>query len=394
MKKFGRLASGLLLAAALTGCSAGSDHTTPSGSSGDYSHWNQFSTQLFAQVSDHPNVLVSPTSAYFALSMLSDGAAGDTEKAFNTVLGQSGPELNQNAQSLLKSLQETEGSTTLGIADGLWINEQFTVEPSYINQVKKYYDAQVEVLDLSKAKDPINRWVSKQTQGLIPELLETNPAPSDVMVLVNTLYFKGKWQQPFEVEATTELPFTQADGSSATTPFLISGDYSCRYFKTEGLEGAILPYDDGKTAFVALRPEDGSAIRDALADFSADTLARLMEQAQDKTLVLSLPKFETEATLPLDQPLNSLGLSIAFSSQADFSKIGKDLLISEVLQKTKIIVDEAGTEAAAATEITMKVTSLPPEPEIILDFNTPFAYFIVDTQSGLPLFMGIYDSPS
>ncbi|MGL6294448.1 serpin family protein [Eubacterium aggregans] len=160
------------------------------------------------------------------------------------------------------------------------------------------------------------------------------------------------------------------------------------------MEGAILHYDDGKTAFVALRPEDGSAIRDALADFSAYTLARMMEQAHDKTLVLSLPKFETEATLPLDQPLNNLGLSIAFSSKADFSKIGKDLLISEVLQKIKIIVDEAGTEAAAATEITMKVTSLPPEPEITLDFNTPFAYFIVNTQSGLPMFMGIYDSPS
>ncbi|WP_090242315.1 serpin family protein [Eubacterium barkeri] len=394
MKKFGRLASGLLLTAALTGCSAGPGHTTPSGSPEDYRYWNQFSTQLFAQVSDQANVLVSPTSAYFALAMLSDGAAGDTEKAFNTVLGQSEPALDQNAQSLFNSLQQTEGSTTLDIADGLWINQQFTVEQSYINQVKKYYDAQVEVLDLSQAKDPINRWVSKQTQGLIPELLDADPAPSDVMVLVNTLYFKGKWQQPFEAEATTEGPFTQTDGSTGTTPFLKAGDYSCRYFKTEGLEGAILPYDDGRTAFVALRPADGGAIRDALAGFSADTLARLMEQAQEKTLALSLPKFEKESTLPLNKPLDNLGLSIAFSSKADFSKIGEDLFVSEVLQKTKIIVDEAGTEAAAATEITMKVTSLPPEPEITLDFNTPFAYFIVDTQSGLPLFMGIYESPS
>lgn len=397
MKKINRLVCFLLLmaTAGMTAACSATGSTTPP-ETATTSAFKDFSAKLFATASQEipRNPVISSTSAYLCLGMVATGAGGDTATAFESVLATPLSRLSQNCGTTTDFLETTQGATTLSIANSLWINETFTPKKAFTQSIKKEFGAEVFKQELSQSKDAINQWVSQATNGLIPTLLDEAPSKNDVLILIDTIYLKAKWQTPFDPAMTAEGPFTQADGTQTTVPYLTSDDYNCPYINEGDVEGVILPYDDDKTAFVALRPTGGQGVREMVASLSAADLDALLAKAEDKPLKLKVPKFEKETTFTMNNALTTMGLGLAFNPQkADFSAIGDQLFLSSVLQKAKITVDEAGTEAAAATAATIRVTALPPDSLTSVTFDSPFAYYVIDQTTGIPLFSGILDSP-
>lgn len=175
-----------------------------------------------------------------------------------------------------------------------------------------------------------------------------------------------------------------------------------QYIKTENAEGVRLFYNDYRQSFVALRPTDGKSIHEFAAAFEKDTLKNALSAAEMRDVDLSMPKFEQEDEIDMSDLLRDMELGIIFDqNQADFSKMGTmngyPLFVSKVIQKSAVRVDERGTEAAVATEVEMDTAALPMENQkgpVKLVLDSPYAYFIMDSESGIPLFMGVMDDPS
>lgn len=365
----------------------------------------QFGALLVAEAMklDAENPVISSLSAYFALAMAADGAAGDTLAEFGALLGLSGAELDALCAGLAQALMENAGSTELSIANSAWIDacEALVVEESWLNAVKAAMGAEAISADLStqEAVAAINDWVKKNTNGLIPSLRE-EPYQDDVMlVLLNALYFKAKWQSPFEAEDTREAAFTVAGGTAVQTEFM--QDWGCYrdYIESEGVRGTVLPYDDGKTAFLALLPREGTDVRTFAATLDAERIASYLAAAQSGAYMdLLIPKFTAETEFKMNDALKAMGLVQAFDPEkADFTAMGHageaPLYIGNVLQKVKLIVDEEGTEAAAVTSVEMAAGCAMPPDKIELRFDRPFAYAVIDLATGVPMFLGVMENP-
>lgn len=363
-----------------------------------------FSLKLFEQAvqSGDKNVVISPVSAYLALSLAAEGADGKTLKAFGEVLGVDVKALASYCAGLSDSLMHTQGSTTIVNANSAWIDESFSVDQAYLKRIESEMKAEafVKDLDTDAAREAINAWVSGKTNGLIPSLLEQNMAREAVLALINTLYFKAKWLEPFDANDTYESEFILKDGSRVSVPFL--NEYRCDrdYINMDGTEGVLRPYDDGKTAFLALRATDGRSARELAGALDADLLAKYIASAKETYMTLSMPKFTLDYSITMNDALIALGLGRAFDQDlAEFGGMGKSVLgniyISKVLQKVRIEVNEKGTEAAAATIVEMMAGSAMPVKEpVVLTFDSPFVYAVVDLQTGIPLFVGCMDDPS
>lgn len=362
----------------------------------------EFAAKLFslALESDDENVVISPLSAYLALAMTANGARGDTLAEFEKTLGGdlNIEEINLFSRALINRLTQEAGSTKLSIADSIWVDkDSFTADNDFLQKVVDYFGAQVFASDLQAkgtVKD-VNRWIDDNTNGLIKEML-SDISPDTVMLLINTLYMKAKWDKEFDAFNSYTGTFTKADGSTVNTEYM-SKSASQKYIKTDGVEGVILPYDDGRLGFVALRSADGKTASDAFS--SVSNIKALIDSAYDTDVRLRLPKFKAEYNLTMNDILKSAGINLAFDDKkADLSGLGSasigSLYISDVIQKVAIDVNEIGTEAAAATVIDIRTTSGIVENGVLLDFNSPFIYMIVDLESGVPLFMGILNDPS
>ncbi len=377
------------------------------GETGNAAAVANFAALLAAEAAklDAENPVISPLSAYFALAMAADGAEADTLAEFGTLLGVSGAELNALCAGLTETLMAAAGSTELAIANSAWIDtyEELAVEESWLNAIKAAMDAEAFTADLStkEAVAAINAWVNEHTNGLIPTLHEEPYADNVMLVLLNALYFKAKWQSPFEANDTHEMDFTTAQGETVQAEFM--QDWGCYrdYIDLDGVRGAVLPYDDGKTAFLALLPEEGMDARALAATLDAERVGAYLAAAESNTYMdLMLPKFTAETTFQMNDALMAMGLVRAFDpGKADFSAMGHagdaPLYIGNVLQKVKLIVDEAGTEAAAVTEVVMAAgCAAPPPVATELHFDRPFAYAVVDLATGVPLFLGVLENPA
>lgn len=383
----------------------------PAGSAGrqDYSGIQAFSYRLFEQTltdavkNQKKNPVVSPASAYFALSMAAMGSGGETQTEFAKVLGTSETMLEKNTlcSSLKKHLMSTKGSTVLSIANSVWLNQDFAASRDYLQGVVDYFDSEVYSgrIDSDEMKNAINQWGSEKTKGLIPDILEENLDPEVVMNLMNAVYLKAKWSSEFSAEDTRERTFYKEDGSSVRTEFLCS-ERMLDYVRAEGAEGAVLPYDDGKTVFLALRPTDGRTIREFAGKLDAAAVKRYLSGAWQAKFDFYMPVLDISYGMSMNEMLKAMGLERAFDARADFSKMSAPMenslpvCIDRVTQKVKVKVNEEGTEAAAITDIAMKAESLPVKPpEIIrtLDMNSPYVYVIVDMPSQTPLFMGLVE---
>ena len=364
-----------------------------------YQPVQDFGFALFKENMDETNLVLSPVSAYIALTMAGNGAEGNTRQQFYDVLGKDGS-MTVLSDSMMNRLPQKTEQITLELYNSAWIDDEFTVKDEWIGEVTSLYDAQAFQTNVSsvEAMNAMNEWVEENTHSLIKQMLEEPLEEETRLVLFNTLYFDGKWQNPFLMETTYEEEFHVSDTQTVQVPMMHQYDERYEFFENDYIKGMVMPYRDSNLAFVAILPQGNADIRDRLT-LTADGLSGMIEDREYQTVHVKLPKFEVSFDQVLNDSLINMGLVDAFDGEkADFSGIGTTdsgypICISMVRQKAVVKVDEEGTEAAAATEVAMaKCTVLLDEP-IEMYFDKPFLYLIMDMETEVPLFMGIMDNP-
>lgn len=413
-KRLIKLIALAMCAAMLTGCAASggvknltdgvnaADVTLPKVT--DYTMIGDLGAGLmqYAAAQEAENPVLSPLSAYLCLAMLMPGANENTKAEFEKILGADWDYVSALAADIAAQLEKTGGSTKLDLANSIWTDDdKAVIEEEWLKTVKAYFGPDIYSADLPSdgALKAINKWVNDKTNGMIPKLHDENYDKDTIMVLLNALYMKADWAHKFEGQDTYDREFTKADGSTVTVPFMNMYEAYESYIKTEDAEGIMLPYDDGRLAFIALKPDSGDA-RGYAASLTGAKLKELIAAAKADTFVtVNMPKFSTGYSVYLTDALKAMGMTDAFDPfLADLSGAGRGvdgpLYISYVFQRVKVDVDEEGTEAAAVTEIaTAEGCALPAEEPIVLTFDKPFVYAIVDTETGVPLFAGVMENP-
>ncbi len=358
-----------------------------------------FSLKLFQQCvaakNDSSNVTVSPLSVMNALAVTANGAAGETSAQMRDVLagGMSMKQLNKTLSWYNSKLSNTK-KARLKSANSIWYHNDgsLKVSESFLSKNKKFYDAEVVPADFSNHQtvDDINGWVADKTNNMIKRVI-SDLKPDDRLAIINALYFDAKWSVPFEKNAVYDAEFTTASGSKKTVE-MMHGDEG-RYIEGEGVCGFVKPYAKGYS-YVALLPDEGTSLKDFVASLDGATFSNLVSSATPQNVRIALPKYSLSySNEEMAQQLVDMGMTNAFNSGiADFSKMGEssrgNLFLGEVIHKTKIDVDEAGTKAAAVTAVIVKDSAAFIDDIKFVSLDRPFVYAIVDNTMNLPVFIG------
>lgn len=368
-----------------------------------------FAFDLYQQLrneNEEGNLFYSPYSISLALAMTYAGAEGETAQQMANTLHYTLPQAQLHPafnalDTTLSSYSEgdEENRFRLNVANRIWGQAGYEFLPTYLDTLAESYGAGLQTLDFAHeteaARETINQWVSQQTEEKIQELIPSGMLdPTLRLVLTNAIYFNGKWVHPFEKEVTVDEQFTLLDGSTVTVPMMSQTTYF-DYAQGDGYQAVALPYlGADNVAMILLLPEAGR-FAEMEAAFSTDFLSSITNNPTPTSVQLFVPKFTFESEFNLSQTLTDMGMPVAFSDQADFSGMtgNRDLLISNVLHKAFIAVDEAGTEAAAATSVGMALSAAFDEPTI-MRLDRPFLFLIRDNSTGTILFMGRVLNPS
>lgn len=375
----------------------------------DYDALNAFSYRLFQENMEEENPVISPISAYIALSMVGMGAQNNTKEEFASVLGDDSA-ITAICDAIMTTLPTSSDNTTVTLANSVWVDDSFTIYDNWLAEIVSIMHSEVFHTELS-APDVVgnvNEWVNRNTNGLIENMVDQPFDGNTNLVLFNTIYFKAKWESSFEPEAVYEDSFYPEGGNELKTQ-IMHKQSEMEYVSNEFAEGVILPYKsieegDGNFSFVALKPMDADkTVRDLYSELTDGGIEEMLENRQTMQVNLKLPKFEIDFDRELNRSLESMGLKSAFdAANADFGGIGENslgqsqnkLYIDLVRQKAKIIVDEEGTEAAASTGIMMRFAAAGPQEVRDVWFDRPFVYMIMDMDKEIPLFIGIFDNPA
>jgi serpin B len=370
---------------------------------------NAFGLDLYAQLANgNGNLVFSPASIELALAMLRPGARGETARQMDAAMHSVGSDQMAAAISALQAALDSRSGTykddqgndvpvTLRIANSAFAQHGLTIEQAYLAALSARFDAGVRLVDFATDPDAarklINDWVSQQTEQRIEGLL--GPGSIDELtrlVLANAIYLKAPWQTQFSKDSTSTQPFTTADGQTVQVP-MMSSQQTTAYAEGPGWQAVDLPYVGGDLSMTIILPDDLAAFEQSL---TADSLDSIIGKLSSTEVQLSLPKFNLETKTNLPQQLSALGMPLAFDAQqADFSGITTDqkLSVSDVIHQANITVDEAGTEAAAATAIVVGITALPSKIAR-MDVNHPFLFALRDDPTGTILFLGRVTDPS
>jgi serine protease inhibitor len=372
-----------------------------------------FTADLYRRVAAKDgNIACSPYSVAVALAMARNGARGRTAQEMDRVLHASGlQQLNDGLGAVEALLEDRSGpvrradgskaTIQLRVANSLWGQRGVTWQAPFLDALARSYGTGMRVADYKTDADGarlrINSWTSDQTAGKIPHLL-----PEDMLdeltrlVLVNALYLKAPWENPFEKDRTEARSFTRADGSTVDVPTMSTQLSGARYARGDGWAAAELPYAGGALAMTVIRPDPGTlpAVESGLDGPGLARITRTM--APVPALDLRIPKWTFRTTLRLNETLSALGMPTAFDQRrADFGGMTTEepLYISAVQHEAFVAVDEAGTEAAAATAAVVSATSMGPLP-VPLVLDRPFLFLIQDRATETPLFLGRVADPS
>lgn len=360
-----------------------------------------FTWNMFKESSENEgNIMISTPSVYFALAMALNGADNETRTDMLNVLRAENisiDKLNSGLNDWMNSLMNENRIAKFSISNSIWYREGFNANKEFLQTNANYYSAYVKSLDFSnkKAPDTINKWVADATNDKIDKIVD-KINDDVVMYLINAIYFKGDWKVQFSPNNTYKMQFNAPTGTVETDFMNRRGDMD--YLQVNGATGVILPYLDEQFAFVGILPEEGQSPKEFINNLTPMDFIELMNNKETKNIDISIPKFESRYEDSLVNELSKLGMETAFDPyNADFSLMkednNNDLYISEVRHKTFIKVDEKGTEAAAVTSVEVTLTSMPVEIQKVV-FDRPFVYGIVDTTTGIPLFMGIMENPA
>ncbi len=353
---------------------------------------SNFSEKLYTKVSqkNNGNIIFSPLSVMYAMSLCANGASGETLEQFESVLGTEDIALMNNyLYTLTQTLAETKESTVKS-ANSIWGNKDlFEISDAFADVAHKYYSAEAmsKSFNDSKTVSEINKWVSENTDGMITDALDSLD-PTSVMVLLNTVLFDGVWENKYEEYDINDGFFTNYDGTRSDVEYMFSTEYS--YFTVDGGQGFSKAYKDGYS-FIAVLPNED--IREFVNNLDVAEIIANAENGSGEVDV-TIPKFEYESTIGLTDVLTELGIEDAFGSTAELGGLQQsgenNIFISDIMQKAKVITNEHGTKAAAVTEFNFSTTALMPETlEIYLD--RPFFYMITNSD-GAVLFMGTVES--
>jgi len=362
---------------------------------------NKFAFDIFRLILENSdesqNIIISPLSISCALSMTVNGADGATRDAILNALRVNGitpEEINAPYKDLTEVLLSVDKRVIMSIANSVWTENDFAVKKSFIDILGNYYNAEAKSFDINDVTAPekINEWISDKTNGLIKEMVD-KLNDNTVMLLINAIYFKGKWKLQFDPDDTSEKPFFKPSGNQSDVQMMKqTEDFSV--YDGDGFMLAEFPYGQGNFVMDIILPDTKSGTGGIIPSLTGGAFAGWVNQLGEREVNVSIPRFKYGYKKKLKEILTDMGMGIAFTDAADFTNIAETppLLINDVTHQAFIETNEEGTEAAAATIVDIGVTSMPPPP---LEFNADhsFLYIIREIETNSVIFMGRVADP-
>ena len=377
---------------------------------------NDFAFDLYRTLKDgEGNLFYSPFSISQALAMIFAGARGETERQMADTLNYRLPQSNlhpafnaldrtlaSRGKDPLGTLKEGEAKQyiRLNIANAVWGQHGYEFLPDFLDVLAENYGAGMRLLDFAgvpeESRARINDWVAEETGDKVKNLLPPGTIdPETRLVLTNAIYFNASWHWPFDLRQTKVAPFHLEGGGSVDVPMMTetSKDFY-GYAKGDGYQAVDVPYSYGEMSMTVLLPDRG-ALGELEDSLNADLLDRIIDDIEIDYITLTMPLFKFESEFSLGETLAGMGMPDAFGDRADFSGMtgSKDLLISQIVHKAFVSVDERGTEAVASTAgVVIPVSGSSKEP-IQVTVNRPFIFLIRDNATGTVLFIGRVMNP-
>jgi len=372
---------------------------------------NQFALALYGRLAEKQgNLFFSPASLSTALAMTYAGAAGTTRTQMAEVLHfpVDGEPLHGSFEALLQVLNEQAPGCRLQVANRLWGQQGFAFRSEYLQSTRESYGAELAQVDFrgdaEGVRKTINEWVEGKTGGKITDLLAPGTLHSLTrLVLTNAIYFKGDWDNQFKKEATRREPFFLSDDEQVEVS-LMRQRRSFKYSEDAQVQVLELPYVGKALAMVVVLPREREGLAQLEEALTLDKLEGWLNRLMKREVQVFLPRFKMETGFSLKSTLESMGMKEAFSEEADFSRMVEAagvmtdedrLLISDVIHKAFVEVNEEGTEAAAATGVVMDVLATSaPMPPVVFRADHPFLFLIRDSRTGSILFLGRVSNPA
>ena len=373
---------------------------------------NKFALDLYAKLQGKDgNMFFSPYSISTALAMTYAGARGRTATQVADVLrfpvGAKSSSLDQQQFAsafgeLVKDLNTRgrSGAYELTVGNALWGQKGYGFLTEFLELVERHYRGRLNEVDFvgatETARQTINAWVEKETNDKIKNLIAKGVLDSMTrLVLTNAIYFKGNWARQFKEDRTKEAPFTLSGGKK-TDVAMMNQTAKFGYMETPTLQALELPYVDNELSMIVLLPKKPDSLGELEKSLTLENLSKWQSKLSKREVVVSIPKFKLASQFSLASVLRAMGIKDAFSRNANFSGMNgkRNLAISAVIHKAYVDVNEEGTEAAAATAVTMRLTSIGPGSlPPVFRADHPFLFLIRDNQSGSILFLGRVMNP-
>ncbi|MBC8401982.1 MAG: serpin family protein [Candidatus Marinimicrobia bacterium] len=356
--------------------------------------------QAISTVDSTGNIFISPLSVSMALGMTMNGASGQTYTDMQSTLelvNLSESDINQAYKSIMDLLMSIDPDVITEIANSIWIKEDFPVEAAFIDTNEFYFDAWIAERNFADpiTLDEINSWVADNTNDKITEILDRIPAEA-VMYLINAIYFKAIWEFEFNKNNTHQTDFfITPDNITSVDIMGLTADLN--YYANDQVQVVDLPYGRGNYTMTVFLPKPDKNLTEFVAVLNCQQLEHYLGNLQYKSGTVFLPKLKTNYKLLMNDVLKQMGMEIAFTRLADFSRINPEdtLLISRVIHEAFVQIDEEGTEAAATTvvEIIRLTESTGPSLDFVMEINRPYLFLIRELESGTVLFMGKIHEP-
>ncbi|XP_047430287.1 alpha-1-antitrypsin homolog [Mugil cephalus] len=351
---------------------------------------------LNAKVAAGKNIFFSPLGISTALSMVSDGARGDTHSQLFSSLGYSTlnqTQVNEGYEHLFHLLGQSQESQQLDVGNAVAVRNGFSPLKKFLDDIKQFYSGAIFNVDFTKSEEAaaeINQLISSKTKGMIKDMVK-DLDPAMAMVLINYVYFRGQWEKPFDANMTQKADFHVDDTTKVQVDMMKrTGRYDFYQDSENHTSVVMLPYK-GNTSMMIVLPDEGK-MKEVEDSICKDHLLHWHDSLFRNNVNLHMPKFSISAQASLEDTLKEMGIKDAFADNADFSGISEEvkLQVSKVSHQAVLSVDETGTEAAAATTIEVMPMSM---PETIA-LNRPFMVFILEHSTRSILFMGKINNPT
>ena len=354
---------------------------------------NDFAFNLFRVADAQNSTILSPISITYALGMLNNGAAGETQAQINKVLGfgETGAEgINAFCKKMLTEAPNLDKSTKVLISNTIYMNKGYELKPLFVSKANDCYHAEPETRNFADGKtlDVINQWASDHTEKMIEKVLDKDSFdPSAISYLLNAIYFKGAWTEKFDKENTRDEAFKMETGEEKQLP-IMHQEQEFYYAEDDDCQVLRLPYGNKAYSMTILLPKEGKTVRDLVKTLNKDTWERY-QRIGSAIVDVKLPRFESNTDLTLDEIMATLGMPNAFNPNlAEFPEFcNVPTYIDMMKQVARIKVNEEGTEAAAVTVIFVKLANAAPR-RVSFHATRPFLYIISEQSTGAIFFIG------